>query len=135
MGYNENQNKSLNKDSRFLLRLKQTKEKIDFFLIKFRFKKRNKLQTALSDKMWQKHKLGDKYFLVHSNGKKEEGWRISYYPLFGTWNNKQNKITNIIEEIWIDFDEPRALIEKQLESGIDFREMPLRYLLKKEETK
>lgn len=88
------------------------------------------LEEALSDPIWKDHKVGDIYYLVHSNGKKEEGWKISYYPLSGTYQEVNGK------NEWVDFNEPRVLIERKTyfkahkEWGIDFREIPIRFLEK-----
>ena len=72
------------------------------------------LAESLNNTKWINHNVGDNYTM---DGK-DALWKIAYYPLFGTYKNGQ----------WIDFDEPRALIEKAIEGGIDFREVPLRYL-------
>jgi hypothetical protein len=71
------------------------------------------LQEALIDKLWLSHKIGDVYSM---DGK--SGWKISYYPIFE--NNKTKEV----------YEEPRALIERPMENGIDFREVPLRYLVR-----
>ena len=60
------------------------------------------------------HKIGDTYTM---DGKPRL-WKIAYYPLSGTYKNGK----------WVDFEEPRALIESPMEGGTDFREVPLRYL-------
>lgn len=86
----------------------------------------NKLEKALNDPIWQDHKIVDTYTM---DGKPEL-WKISYYPLFGTYNNKTTKDLEIIEVRWIYFESPRALIEKPITGGTDFREMPLHYLTK-----
>jgi hypothetical protein len=76
------------------------------------------LGRALENPLWASHKIGDEYTM---DGKPDR-WRIAYYPIFqdgktGDWYN-----------------EPRALIERpQMFSGvagIDFREVPLRYLIR-----
>lgn len=72
------------------------------------------LQKALNDELWISHKIGDKY----SMDGKPDLWKIAYYPLNGTYKNGE----------WIEFYEPRALIEKPIIGGTDFREIPLRYL-------
>lgn len=46
------------------------------------------------------------------------GWKIAYYPIFS--DGKTNEL----------YSEPRALVEKPIQGGIDFREVPLRYLTK-----
>ena len=66
------------------------------------------------------HKIGNIYSMINRDGSKSEGWKIAYYPLTGTYKDGK----------WIDFDESRALIERPLKDGTDFREMPLRYLEK-----
>jgi hypothetical protein len=45
-----------------------------------------------------------------------DGWKIAYYPIFE--NGKTGEVYN----------EPRALIERPIPGGTDFREVPLRYL-------
>lgn len=86
----------------------------------------NSLQLSLNDQLWLEHKIGNTYTM---DGKPEL-WKIAYYPLFGSWNNSVNKQGETIEEKWVDFIEPRALIEKPITGGTDFREVPLRYLTK-----
>jgi len=66
------------------------------------------------------HKIGDIYSMVNRNGSKSEGWKIAYIGLTGTYKDGE----------WIDFKEERALIERPMENGIDFREVPMRYLKK-----
>ena len=76
-----------------------------------------KLQEALNNELWLNHKIGDNYIMDN----KPDLWKIAYYPIFEDINNKE-------------YTEPRALIEKPIcikgINGIDFREMPLRYLQK-----
>jgi hypothetical protein len=78
------------------------------------------LKEALSNTIWLNHKIGNQYTM---DGKPEL-WKIAYFPLSGTYEGEINN------KKWVDFDEPRALIEKPMEKGIDFREVPLRYLNK-----
>ena len=47
---------------------------------------------------------------------KQDKWKIAYYPI-----NECGKTGETYEE-------PRALIEKPIPGGTDFREIPLRYL-------
>lgn len=63
------------------------------------------LKAALADPLWVSHQLGDEYMM---DG--QPGWKIAYYPIFK-------------EE-----GEPRALMERPMVGGTDFREVPLRYL-------
>lgn len=80
------------------------------------------LQSALQHPTWINHSINDTYLLINKGGIKDTGiWKISYYPLFGTYK----------ENVWIEFNEPKALIEKPIFGGTDFREVPLRYLEKK----
>ena len=78
----------------------------------------NRLEIALSDSVWQQHKIGNTYAM---DGKKD-AWKIAYYPIFE--DGKTNEV----------YDEPRALVEKPMYDkrreriGTDFREVPLRYL-------
>lgn len=69
---------------------------------------------ALNNPLWINHKIGDKYTM---DGKPDE-WKISYYPLFEDGRNGK------------PYEEPRALVEKPIPNGTDFREIPLRYLTK-----
>jgi hypothetical protein len=66
------------------------------------------------EKLWKEHKIGDEYQM---DGKPDK-WKIAYYPILedGKTNEKYN--------------EPRALVEKPIVGGTDFREIPLRYLTK-----
>jgi hypothetical protein len=70
------------------------------------------LQTALQHQLWVEHKIGDRYVATGT----EHVWRIAYYPILE--NGKTGE----------KYDEPRALMERPISGGIDFREMPLRYL-------
>ena len=72
------------------------------------------LKEALNNPTWINHKIGDTYSM---DGK--GSWKIAYYPIFE--NGKTNEV----------YQEPRALVEQQITGGIDFREVPLRYLTKK----
>lgn len=78
----------------------------------------NKLRDALNDPIWVEHKIGDVYIM---DGKPDL-WKIAYYPIF------ENAV------IGEPYKEPRALVERPAifhgERGIDFREVPLRYLTK-----
>ncbi len=47
---------------------------------------------------------------------KPELWKVAYYPLLEC--GKTGEV----------YQEPRALIERPIKGGIDFREVPLRYL-------
>lgn len=70
------------------------------------------LKEALNHPIWKAHKLGNQYEM---DGKPEL-WKIAYYPIFEC--GKTGEI----------YKEPRAVIEKPIVGGIDFREVPLRYL-------
>lgn len=76
------------------------------------------LEEALNNPIWLSHKIGDNYTMDN----KPDLWKIAYYPIFA------DGITNK------EYTEPRALIEKPIcingINGIDFREIPLRYLNK-----
>jgi hypothetical protein len=74
----------------------------------------NSLSTALADKLWADHKLGDSYSMTGAKGV----WKIAYYPIFE--DGKTGK----------RYDESRALVEQSIPNGTDFREVPLRYLTK-----
>jgi len=73
------------------------------------------LEIALKDKLWQSHTINDTY-TMDDKGK----WEIAYYPIFE--DGKTGEV----------YSEPRALIECPAffegKQGIDFREVPLRYL-------
>lgn len=77
-----------------------------------------RLRTALADPIWVNHKIGDLYTMD-----KTSDWKIAYYPIFEDGKTKK------------EYEEPRALVEKPLSNGkgIDFREVPLRYLIKQME--
>lgn len=62
--------------------------------------------------LWKTHKIGDKYLMKGDN----RNWLIVYYPI--TEDGKTQK----------PYEEPRALVETPIVGGIDFREVPLRYL-------
>ncbi len=87
------------------------------------------LATALSAPIWETHKIGDTYTMDN----KPDAWKMSYYPIFE--DGKTHEM----------YDEPRALVERPIKvieksktalggqivkEGIDFREVPLRYLTK-----
>ena len=76
------------------------------------------LGIALNNPIWMNHKIGD----VYTMDMKSDLWKIAYYPIFE--NGKTGK----------QYEEPRALIEKPIIGGVDFREIPLRYLSKQELT-
>lgn len=72
------------------------------------------LKEALNNPIWQYHKIGDKY-LMHGD---KDIWMIAYYPIFEDGKTGEK------------YTEPRALVEKPIKGGIDFREVPMRYLSK-----
>jgi hypothetical protein len=72
------------------------------------------LQEALNQTLWQEHKIGDTYTM---DGKPDL-WKIAYYPIFENGKTGEH------------YDEPRALVEKPITGGTDFREIPFRYLTK-----
>jgi hypothetical protein len=72
------------------------------------------LKKALSHPLWLSHQIGDCYTM---DGRREL-WKIAYYPIFEDGKTGEK------------YKEPRALIERPMLGGTDFREMPLRYLLK-----
>lgn len=76
------------------------------------------LKEALSDDKWISHSIGDQYHMINVGGKDGGIWKIAYYPLFGTYKSG----------VWVEHPEPRALIERPIDGGIDLREMPLMYL-------
>lgn len=54
----------------------------------------------------------------------DDGWKLAYWPLFGTWSGPPEA------RKWVEFSEPRALVEKPMRDGIDFREVPPIFLTK-----
>lgn len=76
------------------------------------------LAAALLHPLWVNHKIGDTYTM---DGKPDL-WKIAYYPIFEDGKTGEA------------YKEPRTLIERPAkfngEEGIDFREVPLRYLSK-----
>ena len=76
------------------------------------------LQQALNNPIWLSHKRNVSEYTMDGNPDK---WKIAYYPIFEC--GKTNEV----------YDEPRALIEKPIKGGTDFREVPLRYLEKLKE--
>ncbi len=74
-----------------------------------------KLIWALSDPLWKNRSKDDRYTM---DGKPAE-WKIFYYPIFEDGKTQEA------------YTEPRALIERKIPGGYDFREVPLRYLTKK----
>lgn len=79
-----------------------------------------KLQQALNNPLWKSHKIGNIYSMKNRDGSISDGWEIAYYPLFQVLKGGE----------WIEVDEPRVLIEKPMKGGIDFREVPIRFLFK-----
>jgi hypothetical protein len=73
-----------------------------------------RVDKALLNEVWLNHKHGDEYTM---DGKPDR-WKIAYYPLFE--NGRNGEV----------YEEPRALAERPMAGGIDFREVPLRYLTK-----
>lgn len=86
------------------------------------------LVLALKNQLWIDHRIGDTYAMINQDGSKSTGWKIAYYPLFHTYA-PVSKYRDI-EKMLVDFEEPRALVEKPFNGGTDFREVPLRYLTK-----
>lgn len=76
------------------------------------FEERPLLAAALANEIWLNHKIGNTYTM---DGKPDL-WKIAYYPIFEDGKTGEK------------YDEPRALVEKPLQKGTDFREVPLRYL-------
>jgi hypothetical protein len=75
---------------------------------------RYRLIKALEEKIWLDHKIGDTYTM----DRKPDLWKIVYFPIFEDGKNGEV------------YEEPRALVEKPIPNGTDFREVPLRYLTK-----
>ena len=69
------------------------------------------LKEALDSPLWKSHEIGNLYLM---DGKGE--WKIAYYPIFECGKTNET------------YKEPRALVEMPIKNGIDFREVPLRYL-------
>jgi len=71
-------------------------------------------ELSEDEKFMKEHEIGDEYQM---DGKPDK-WKISYYPIFEDGKNGDK------------YKEPRALVEKPIKGGTDFREIPLRYLTK-----
>lgn len=69
---------------------------------------------ALKNPVWLNHNIGDFYEMEGSKGL----WQIAYYPLYECGKTGKK------------YKEPRAIVEQPIKGGIDFREVPLRYLKK-----
>lgn len=76
--------------------------------------RRAPLPQALNNPLWKSHQATDEYTMDD----KPEKWKIAYYPVLEDGKTKE------------PYEEPRALIERPIKDGIDFREVPLRYLTK-----
>lgn len=72
------------------------------------------LEKSLADNIWLDHKIGDTYTMDN----KPDKWKIAYYPIFEDGKTGE------------EYNEPRALVERPIPNGTDFREVPLRYLTK-----
>ncbi|MFZ1807946.1 MAG: hypothetical protein WAU36_12010 [Cyclobacteriaceae bacterium] len=70
-----------------------------------------RLDKALNNELWKSHKITDTYTMDGISG-----WKIAYYPIFECGKSREL------------YKEPRALVERPIKNGIDFREVPLRYL-------
>ncbi len=70
--------------------------------------------NPLKEPKWLNHNIGDLYSMKGDSDK----WKIAYYPII---ENNKTKET---------YSEPRVLVEKPIKGGIDFREVPFRYLTK-----
>lgn len=70
------------------------------------------LNEILQEPIWVNHTLDDLY---NVQGDKRN-WKIAYYPILE--DGKTGEV----------YDEPRFLMECPIEGGIDFREMPARYI-------
>lgn len=73
------------------------------------------LKEALNNSLWKQHKIGYLYSMKNRDSSISMNWKIVYYPLFEDHKGEQ-------------FGEPRVLIERPMERGIDFREVPIRFL-------
>lgn len=72
------------------------------------------LTEALNDTVWLSHNIGHTYTMDN----KPEIWKIAYYPIFEDGKTGEQ------------YEHPRALVEKPIAGGTDFREIPLHYLTK-----
>ena len=80
----------------------------------------SKLQQALNDPLWKFHEIGNIYSMRNMDGGISEGWKIAYYPIFQVLRGGE----------WIEVDQARALIERPMGKGTDFREVPIIFLTK-----
>lgn len=62
--------------------------------------------------LWTSHRIGD----VYTMDGKPDLWKIAYYYILECGKTGEK------------YGEPRALVEKPIPGGTDFREIPLRYL-------
>jgi hypothetical protein len=67
----------------------------------------------------QNHKIGNLYSLRHRNGDIDEGWKVVYIGVNGTYK----------KEVWVEYPEHLVLVEKPMKDGIDLREVHPRYLI------
>lgn len=77
------------------------------------------LAEALSNPLWRSHEIGNEYDMRNRGGGISSRWKIAYYPMFQVLKNGE----------WIELDEPRVLIERPMQGGTDFREVPIRFLI------
>ena len=75
-----------------------------------------KMMNAKNHPLYLSHKIGD----VYTMDGKPDLWKIACYPILEC--GKSGEV----------YQEPRALVEKPILGGIDFREIPLRYLTRKQ---
>ena len=79
---------------------------------KIKESRENENNLTEGEKLWKNHKVGDEYQM---DGKPDK-WKITYYPILEDGKTGEK------------YNEPRALVEKPIVGGTDFREIPLRYL-------
>ena len=70
------------------------------------------IKISVPDLLWTSHRIGD----VYTMDGKPELWKIAYYAIHECGKTGKK------------YGEPRALVERPIPGGIDFREIPLRYL-------
>lgn len=83
-----------------------------------------KLAPALLDPLWGNHLIGDRYTVKNAGKIGDEEWLLAYYPLFGTYEGPAEA------RRYVEFAEPRFLMEKRFAGGTDFREVPGRFITK-----
>ena len=70
------------------------------------------IKISVATMLWTSHRIGD----VYTMDGKPDLWKIAYYYILECGKTGKK------------YGEPRALVERPIPGGTDFREIPLRYL-------